>query len=281
MSRPSLREWFARRVARSGNPLNEFYIEAAPSPQNALDVFAKRWLSKFPPPFDALRAGETPLFQDARIEWLISALAGVRDLSVLELGPLEAGHTYMLEQAGARSVTAIEANTASYLRCLVAKEILGMQRVRFLCGDFMAYLREPSGEQFDVAVASGVLYHMINPAELIALLAQRTRRHLYLWTHYFDDDWLRRQDRPMRSRFSSPSSSTYGGFSYRLVRQDYGRRLRGKQDFCGGTRAHSQWMYRDDILACLEHFGFGQVRINFEQRAHEYGPSFALIATRE
>ena len=38
---------------------------------------------------------------------------------------------------------------------------------------------------FDICFASGVLYHMRNPAELIALIARATDRVL-LWTHYME-----------------------------------------------------------------------------------------------
>ena len=76
--------------------------------------------------------------------------------TVLELGPLEAGHSYLLERLGAAEIVGIEANTRAYLRCLVVKEILGLGRARFLCGEFVSYLRT-SDRRFDLAVASGVL----------------------------------------------------------------------------------------------------------------------------
>jgi hypothetical protein len=38
------------------------YVTSAPSAQNALDIFADAWVSKLPPPLDALQAGAVPLF---------------------------------------------------------------------------------------------------------------------------------------------------------------------------------------------------------------------------
>ena len=155
-----------------------------PSPQNALDIFKNRWWSQFPGPFSGLKAGSIALFEDPRITWAISELGGLHHQTVLELGPLEGAHSYMLEQAGAASITSIEANPEAYLKCLIVKETVGLNRTHFLCGDFIEYLHN-SPPHFDAVLASGVLYHMVAPVELIALLSDITHR-IYLWTHYYD-----------------------------------------------------------------------------------------------
>ena len=58
----------------------------------------------------------------------------------LELGPLEAGHSYILDRAGALEVLAIEANRRAFLKCLVVKEMIGLPSVRFVLGDFNEFL---------------------------------------------------------------------------------------------------------------------------------------------
>jgi SAM-dependent methyltransferase len=95
---------------------------------------------------------------------------------VLELGPLEGGHSFMFERLGAREVIAIEANPRAYLKCLIIKELLDLRRVRFLCGDFLEYLRA-DGTDFDLVFASGVLYHMRNLARTSATnpIGKKTR----------------------------------------------------------------------------------------------------------
>lgn len=218
------------------------------------------------------------LFQDSRITWLISEVGDLHGRHILELGPLEGGHSYMLEQAGAASVIAVEANTHAYLRCLVVKELLGMQRVRFLCGDCIEYLKSPDCPQFDIGVASGILYHMVNPAELIALLAQHCRTHIFLWTHYYDDTWAR--SRGFQKRFPYTERSTYAGFSHTLVRQYYDEEGLHAPSFCGGSRPFSNWMYREEILACLKYFGFRELKVNFDHYDHPNGPAFAVLASR-
>src|SRR5690349_16731792 len=111
------------------------FIKTAPHPQHALDIFEGEWLSALPSPLTPCRAGKLPLFGDPRIQWAVEQWGGVQGKRVIELGPLEGGHSWMLEQMGAAEVIAVEANTRAYLKCLTLKELTGMTRVRFLCGD--------------------------------------------------------------------------------------------------------------------------------------------------
>jgi hypothetical protein len=252
------------------------YVQTAPSVQTALDVFKGEWSSKVPTLEGDSESGGVPLFQDPRITWTESQLGGFTGKSVVELGPLEAGHTYMIEKSGAASITAIEANTRAYLKCLIVKEILNLQRSHFLCGDFLEYLRSTS-QRFDVAIASGVLYHMQNPAELISLLAKASNQ-VMLWTHYYDQAAL--ESRPeMQFRLSQGAPSNYNGFEHTLYRQEYGAAL-GWAGFCGAGTTYTNWLSRQDILDACKHFGFSKIETSFEQPDHPNGPSFALVAVK-
>lgn len=75
------------------------YIKSAPNSQNALDIFKGEWASMFPGSV-SLAAGTVPLFEDNRVAWAIEKFNGVQSKHILEFGPLEAGHTYMLEKHG-------------------------------------------------------------------------------------------------------------------------------------------------------------------------------------
>ncbi len=263
-----------RQIRHFNSPLNSArYPTSAPSPQNALDIFKGEWWSQFPPPFETLRAGKTDMFDDPRIAWAISQFGNVQGNSILELGPLEGGHSYMLEQAGVRSVTAIEAHPRAYLRCLIAKEILGMEHTRFLHGDFVEYLRA-GPPRVDAVIASGVLYHMENPVELLALLARITDK-LFLWTHYYDRDLIA-PNQAVKERFDGVIQREHSGFEHRLFRYVYGGSFG-----IGGPRPYSHWMLREDIPEALGQFGFNMIRISFETPDHPNGPAFALVALRE
>ena len=91
---------------------------------------------------------------------MLSKIGDYKGISVLELGPLEGGHAYMLEKAGVGSVLSIEANTRAFLKCLISKEIFGLNKCHFLLGDFTEYLNKLDEHiRFDLVFASGVLYH--------------------------------------------------------------------------------------------------------------------------
>jgi hypothetical protein len=252
------------------------YVTSAPSPQHALDIFKGEWASRLPAPFDRCEAGALPLFGDPRLQWGIDRLGGVAGRRVIELGPLEGGHTWMLEQLGAAHITAVEASTRAFLKCLTVKELTGMERATFLCGDSVAYLRD-TRERFDVAIASGILYHLVNPVELIALLADRCDR-LYLWTAYYDEAQIAKRPK-LAARFRGSSQATHAGFAHALYQYRYQTAL-FLPGFSGGSAPHSHWLTRDTILAACRHFGFTGIETAFEEPDHVNGPAFALVATR-
>lgn len=281
MSLP-LRNFFRRlarpvQILRRQTNISTEYVHSAPSPQNALDIFKGRWWSRLPESFSDLRAGNLALFEDPRMAWALSELGSLEGRTVLELGPLEGAHSYMLERAGAASVVSIEANPEAYLKCLIVKETMGLANTRFLCGDFIEYLRN-SPPRFDAAIASGVLYHMVDPVELVALLSRITPR-LYLWTHYYDAKIIS-TDRRLASMFTGNRESSHAGFKHTLFRYEYWGSF-GARRFCGGSRPHAHWMTRADILAALRHFGFTDIRQNFDAPDHPDGPAFALVAGKD
>jgi hypothetical protein len=252
------------------------YAHQPPNPQQTVDLFAGEWASQLPGPLAAVRAGSVPAFEDPRIDWGLARLGGVADQRVLELGPLEGGHSYMLERAGAREVIAIEANPRAFLRCLVVKELLGLERTRFLYGDFLQQLRADTS-RFDLCVASGVLYHLRNPVELLDLLARRTDR-LIVWTHYYDEKRISR-DPNLSRRFTAAIASYYGDVRHTLHRFEYADAL-AAPTYCGGGAGFSYWLERSDLLAAVRRFGLTDVEIGFEDVEHPNGPSLALTARR-
>jgi SAM-dependent methyltransferase len=253
------------------------YVHDAPSPQIALDLFKGDWWSSFPGRWAHLQAGSTPLYDDPRIKWATQALGGVEGKRVLELGPLEGGHTYLLEAAGAREVVAIEASARAYLKCLIAKEVVGLTRSRFLFGDFEAYLRgEP--ERYDAIIACGVLYHLRDPVELIHNLARVTDR-IYLWTQYFMRENVAAIPH-MKDRFPGSHEAEYEGFRYTANRYEYGNFLDTTR-FAGGSEEYSHWLSRDDLLGALRHAGFNEIVIHEDDLKHPNGPCISLAAIRK
>ena len=254
------------------------YSTSHPSPENAVDIFRGEWASRLPEIQGIhVPAGNIGLFDDERIH-LANKCFGFKDKNVLELGPLEGGHSYMLERMGAASVLAIEANTRGYMKCLIVKELYELSRCRFILGDFVKYLRQ-CGDRFDCCIASGVLYHMQNPPELLQLIA-KVSDQAFIWTHYYDDASLKASKRSFgMKRFGDEEHAEFDGFAYSRVKQRYGLGLT-RLAFCGGTASYSYWMRQDGIIKALKHFGFRTVEVSFNTPEHPNGPAFCLTCSK-
>ena len=252
------------------------YSSLEPAARNALTLFAGSWSSKIPG-HDG--PGHAELFTDPRIDWLAERVGSLDGIEVLELGPLEAGHTTMLEGRGAR-VTAIEGNHESFLRCLIVKNLLDLD-ARFVLGDFAKSFGED--RRWDLVVSSGVLYHMSDPVSLLRRIAAVTDR-MFLWTHYFEPDvskWHPETAKRIGTKWVVDETivDRSAGCDVRMVPMLYQEAL-GWSGFCGGPESFARWIHKDDILALLSALGFANLQVAFDETGHINGPSFAVFASR-
>jgi hypothetical protein len=252
---------------------NDACVSHSPTPQSTIDIL-DGWVSVLPAELGANTGGFAGLFDDPCTTWAINQLGGVKDASILELGPLEGGHTYMLDRAGAKSVTAIEGNKRCYLKCLIIKELLGVHSAHVLLGNFVPWM-EDNPQRFDVIWATGVLYHMTEPLRLLRLVADRTDR-LHIWTHFYPDDYW---PDPLPQPLVSIEDREFEGEKVRHYLRSYGG-AESTPAYCGGVDSGSAWLRRSDILRALEKFGFSKIEIAFEAPFIGAGPAFALVAKR-
>jgi hypothetical protein len=241
-----------------------------PSGANAIDIFAGRWatdLSKFDPEW---HGGGVDLKDDQR-PLLAARHLGAADrldgMSVIELGPLEGIHTWLLAKLGARRIVAIESNVEAYLKCLIVKELLDLKQAHFLLGDFNPYL-ERTDERFDLAFCAGVLYHMEDPLSMIRNLSRIADR-CFVWTHYYDPANYHGAERKR-------TSVTVDGFAATYFRADYSDRA--QPVFWGGNKPSNSWMTQAEILGAFRHYGFGRVEIVQAEPTHPHGASFCFVA---
>lgn len=252
------------------------YSREYPSHQAAADLFVGEWTSRLPLP--GVDTGASELYSDGRPRWLAERCGGLDGRSVLELGPLEGAHTFQLEGLGAR-VVAIESNQRAFQRCLVARNALQM-RATFLLGDFTRYLATTT-DRHDLVFASGVLYHMPDPAALLRDAA-RVANEVFLWTHYFDAAAIGKLPRIARS-FTGREATVVAEGGARVVYHERAYRagwlthlLPG---FCGGMHVRTNWMTVGDIEKCLVSLGF-DVRDMDADADHPHGPCVSLYARR-
>lgn len=258
------------------NVLDE-YVLSSPSQQNIIDIFQGEWSSKLPDGFNLnTQPGQADLFQDARVLWAEDIFGGFNDWNILELGPLEGGHSYMFQEKGAAKVTAIEANKRAFLKCLCIKEVLNLNKVNFWLGDFISFLKQGKST-YDMVFASGILYHLESPIELLHLASKVTER-LFIWTHYYDQEIIAK-NKALAHKFEPTISGKYGDFAYSYSIQSYKKAL-DWQGFCGGPKQISKWLTRDSLLEALREFGFSNIDINFEHADHPNGPALALCAQK-
>ncbi len=251
------------------------YIKTAPNCQNTLNIFKDEWLSWSPEKFDVVDDNQIK-FKDERISWAAKVFGNFEDKTILELGPCEAGHTYMIHNMGARNILAIEANTRAFLKCLIIKEIFELNRAKFLCGDFVQFLMQ-SNQVFDYTIASGVLYHMTNPVELIALIAKSTTKAVLVCVHYYDSELIENCDENVKRKFVAKEEFEYEGFKHTLYKQVYLEAL-GWKGYRGGSQTYSNWLSRKEIFDAFLYFGFTLIEIGIDDVKHPLGPCVTFAA---
>lgn len=275
----------AKPAERSSDrfPILDAYEDSAPSQQNAINI-VPGWNHAFPPEF-GLVAGEAHMHWDPRILWGVEQFGSLEGRSVLELGPLEGSHTALLERLGAERVDAIEANRLAYLRCLIAKEVFDLKRSRFYLGDFLKWL-ERDDLSYDLIVACGVLYHMVDPIKLLELISRRADS-VIIWTHYFDDEAMPVGDQrrvPFQSQ-KAPHQEyirtvNFRGLEVSLHERSYYQAWKNSA-FCGGPIDRHYWMEKPQLIAVLRALGYTDVRINHDDPQQVNGPSVTIFAKRE
>lgn len=253
----------------------EQYDARPASHQNAIDL-VPGWTGCFPPEM-GLQAGHLALYADPRIAWAIERFGGLAGKNILEIGPLEGMHSFMLHQQSPRKIDAIEANRLCYLRCLITGQILKLDRANFLLGDAMEWL-ERGEERYDLIVASGVLYHMSDPVKMLELMAARSDA-LFLWTHYYQPEVMPESDARHRPFTGKRIVKSARGLRLRLYERHY-QNTAHNASFCGGPKDRHYWMHKDDILRFLDVLGFSSIEIDGDDEDHPGGPCFSVFARR-
>ena len=163
----------------------------------------------------------------------------------------------------------------------MAKNQFGLKS-QFLLGDFTKF--DFKNYQVDLILASGVLYHMIDPIKLLVKISEVCER-LFLWTHYFEQDfslWNRNLHDLIENEkweFKFPKIEFFKGLSITLVKQNYGN-SKDCSGFCGGPMKSSYWIEKKDLISLLNLLGYKMIEIAFDEVDHQNGPAFFIYAEK-
>jgi SAM-dependent methyltransferase len=199
--------------------------------------------------------------QDLRLALFLEEVS-VGGKRLLELGPLEGGHTLALARAGGSEIVAVEGRPDNLGRCLLIKDVFDLKNATFLLGDIRDVTR-PSHGEFDLVIAMGVLYHLPDPDRLLAHLVDIAPLTL-LWTHVADE---RHPANAKEGTLVSP----WGMFRGKVYIEDTAHPL-------SAVDREAIWLYRQDLVSLVKAVGFGGCKILAEWPAGSSpGPSVLAV----
>lgn len=149
---------------------------------NLTDEFEARgpWITRFWVDGEPYGGSEYDPKDDARLEMFAHRAGTLQGKRILELGPLEGGHSLQLARQGA-TVVGIEGHESNYERCLYIKELFNLTNVQFVHGDLRSYDLDSLG-RFDAVFNVGVLYHLDEPWKLLTSLGKMAEK-MFVATH--------------------------------------------------------------------------------------------------
>ncbi len=169
---------------------------------------------------------------------------------------------------------------------MIVKNQLSLDRVRFTVGNFIEYLKFGK-KKWDIVYCAGTLYHMDDPANVISLIAGRTK-NLVLSTHVFDVDEMKSADqRTEKERY--PTSWLEFIDQESSVVERCGIKIKYfaghfpdtvEHTVSGQGASHSSianFMLFDDIVRVVKALG-GDV-VHAEKSANNRGPNVEMVIT--
>lgn len=261
-------------------------VRDMPDAQTQINLFEGEWTYRLPIEGVSSGIANDFLYLSGSV-WLAQQTFGdLSGLSCLELGPNEGEISFHLHHAGLKPILSIEGRTRSFLKCLIVKNLLHLDSVQFRLGDFVRFL-EDSDREFDIILASGILYHMTEPLKVIENITRRTHR-VVVATHYFLDTLLKVDNKndttglPLTTwNVQGISNVTHKGFSARHYRYDYCIPMDKHETFGhGGLAEFSYLLELDAILDAFRFFGFEVVGEILNDPNGERGPHVIFCAKR-
>jgi SAM-dependent methyltransferase len=217
--------------------------------------FARRgpWITQFV--IDGVATGgDYQVTNDRRVQQFFERFPNVR--TILELGSLEGGHTFMLAtHKGVERVLAIEARAANIERAKFIGSLLGVSNVHFKQAN-LEQLQLPDLGYFDAIYCCGLLYHLPEPWKLISQVPL-VAPSLFVWTVYANENEATIEIDGLRGR-----EYVEGGLNEPL----------------SGLSPKSIWLTLPSLLELLKRSGYGNIEV-LEKAQNPNGPAVSLAAS--
>jgi hypothetical protein len=216
--------------------------------------FARRgpWITQFV--INGVPSGGDYQANDQRVLQFLERFPNVH--TILELGSLEGGHTFILaRQPGVERVLAIEGRLANIDKAKFIGSLLGVSNVQFKQAN-LEQLQLPSLGYFDAIFCCGLLYHLPEPWKLVSQ-APLVAPSLFIWTVYAHEDEATIEIDGLRGR-----EYVEGGLDEPL----------------SGLSPKSFWLTLPSLLELLKRSGYGKIEV-LEKSQNPNGPAVSLAAS--
>jgi SAM-dependent methyltransferase len=188
--------------------------------------------------------------EDKRLKY-VAYFLDVRGWRVLELGPRTGHLSVLLDKMGAREIVGVEGRQENVDLCNRTRDLYGLPAsyVRHDVERLASGEEQPSfAPNFDLVFSLGVLYHLADPAPVLAWGRTQAPR-LFLGTHYYEPRAKGMYKRP--------------AFTPTLYRgeQAMGFRELGPADAHGGMSPSSIWLSEEQLVGLLHVAGYERVEV--------------------
>ena len=227
------------------------FVHEYPDDKNSYKLREGKW--KFD--FDRLSREEIDHFMrtvDNRPLRCAELFPGFSDFRIAEFGPSDGYNAAQLEIYGATDITSFEANVDAFLRCVILKNTLNL-KTKFMLGDFLEFTKD-TAERFDLAYASGVLYHLLDPVSFLVDCG-RIANHLFIWSLYYDESAIDSKPEE-RARFNGIETRTINDESFTYYTRFVEAGTEALPKYQGAINDRSVWMTIDDIRKAIKLAGF-------------------------
>jgi SAM-dependent methyltransferase len=262
-------------------------IKDVPCAQTEFDIFPL-WVYEIPVEGTKTGAAQAFFHKPELINIAEKAFGDLTKFKSLEIGPNEGEITFHLYNHGIRDLVSIETRSINYLKCLVVKNVLRLDTVRFMCGDAVLHLESNA---YDICYCVGVFYHLPDPLKFVENLTKSCKR-IALQTHYyeenakvFDKGNLEAIEKSTRGNTVSAVNWNIGeteiftvkGKQFHKIKHYYvpgdGHRIYGR----GGVEEYAYMMKLEEIFKLFEVFGW-EIRDALNDEENVRGPWVTMMA---